>query len=345
MPDWFSLRYFSPAIWQQFVFQYPIVLVGVPVLLGLLVVRYLLHRGDEQQLRGSFALNPTRRWRDRLLSLGRFLPPIAGLIALILLLVALARPQIIREVREDQSAGIDMMLAVDVSSSMLETDLKPTRLEAARRVARAFVAGRPNDRIGLVAFAGEARSLCPLTTDYELLNQYLDQLNDQLIPTAGTAIGDALARCINRMRQTTGKTKIVILLSDGDNTAGNLDPITAARLAQQFGVRLYTIAVGQVGQAAPATTAPASSTATMAVDENTLRQVASLSNGRYFRATNAGQLRQIFAEIDRLEKAPIRTRVYQDRQDFYRPYLYWGIVFLLIVLALKSTIFGNILED
>ncbi len=339
--DWFSLRYFGPAVWEQFTFQYPIVLLAVPVMLGLLALRYVLHRGEEQQLRGSFGVRAARRWQDRLLIAGRFLPAGVGLLGLGLLLVALARPQIIREVRENQSAGIDMVLAVDVSSSMLETDLKPTRLDAARQVARAFVAGRPNDRIGLVAFAGEARSLCPLTTDYDLLNQHLDQLNDRLIPTAGTAIGDALARCIKRLREATGKTKIVILLSDGDNTAGNLDPITAARLAQQFGIRLYTIAVGRVQERT--STLPTDST--MAVDENTLRRAAMLSNGHYFRATDAGQLRQVFAEIDRLEKAPIRTRVFTDVQDFYRPYLYWGIVCLLIVLALKSTIFSNILED
>jgi Ca-activated chloride channel homolog len=343
MSDWFSLRYFSPAVWGQFTFQYPLALLGGPVVILLLAgLRYLLHRNQAQRLGVSFALSPDQ-WSDRLLSLGRYLPVISMLVGLGLLLVALARPQIVREVREDQSAGIDMILAVDVSSSMLETDLKPTRLDAARRVARVFVAGRPNDRIGLVAFAGEARSLCPLTTDYDLLNQYLDQLSDHLIPTAGTAVGDALARCINRLRSTTGKTRIVILLSDGDNTAGNLDPLTAARLARQFGIRLYTIAVGRVNSPVAPSTIRADPT--MAVDENTLQRVAALSNGRYFRATDTGQLRGIFGEIDRLEKAPVRTRVYQDVQDFYRPYLYWGIVWLLLVLALKSTIFSNVLED
>ena len=278
--------------------------------------------------------------------------PISVFMGIGLLLVALARPQIVREQRDEQSEGIDIMLAMDVSESMSETDLPPSRLAAARRVAQTFVNSRKNDRIGLVVFAGEAFSLCPLTTDYGLLKQYLSDLNDRMIRTSGTAIGDALARCINRMRDrpvspadTTRaeaeqwndrKSKIIILLSDGDNTAGNLDPVTAARLAKAFNIKLYTIAVGRP---------VASSSKAATVDEGILKTIATIGNGSFFRATDAGRLRGIFAQINRLEKAPVQVRIYEDVQDYYRVYLYWGIAFLLITLLLKNTIFGNVLED
>ncbi len=270
-------------------------------------------------------------------------------IGISLLLFALARPQIVREQRDEQSEGIDIMLALDISSSMNETDLLPTRLSAARRVAQTFVNSRRNDRIGLVIFAGEAFSLCPLTTDYALVKQYLSDLNGQMIRTSGTAIGDALARCINRMRDRSisladttleqsdrKRSKIVILLSDGDNTAGNLDPVTAARLAKAFDIRLYTIAVGRAGR---------STRGAATVDEGILKTIATIGNGSFFRATDTGRLRAVFAQISRLEKAPVRVRVYEDVQDYYRIYLSWGIVFLLGALLLKNTIFGNVLED
>ncbi len=328
----------------------------MPAVLLLFPVRYYLHRNAQQRL--NMSLNPLNAPRTRLqttrslLSLGRYLLPLSVSIGVGLLLVALARPQIVREQREEQSEGIDIMLAMDVSESMTETDLPPTRLAVARRVAQTFVNGRKNDRIGLVVFAGEAFSLCPLTTDYSLVKQYLNYLNARMIQTSGTAIGDALARCINRLRgrpissiDTTqeqadewkkDRSKIIILLSDGDNTAGNLDPVTAARLAKAFNIRLYTIAVGR-----PAVT----SSKTVTVDEGILKTIATIGNGSFFRATDARRLRAVFDQINRLEKAPIRTRIYEDVQDYYRIYLYWGIVFLLIALLLKNTIFGNVLED
>jgi Ca-activated chloride channel family protein len=190
-----------------------------------------------------------------------------------------------------------------------------------------------------------------------VLKQYVGELNDQLIRTSGTAIGDALARCINRLREsplrespfpqavtppadslqaaTNTRSKVIILLSDGDNTAGNLDPLTAARLARAFGIRIYTVAVGQLsGQNSEA-----------AVDEGILKTVATTGAGSYFRAADARRLRAVFAQIDRLEKAPVQIRVYEDVRDYYRIYLYWGISFLLFVMLLKLTIFGNVLED
>ncbi len=339
--SWYSLSWFLPATWSQFRFEYPLALYAIPVVGLLFGLRYLLHRRSGQRLNMSFSQTTTLRSRTAsALTRLRYLLPVAVLGALALVVVALARPQIIREQRENQSEGIDIMLAIDVSSSMAETDLKPSRLEAARRVARSFVADRDNDRIGLVIFAGEAFSLCPLTTDYAVIQQYLTGLNDQMIARSGTAIGDALARCINRMRESRGKSKVVILLSDGDNTAGNLDPATAARLAADFGIRLYTIALGRAG-----THQSTSVSGVQTMDEGILRTIATIGSGHFFRASDVSQLRRIFADIDRLERAPVRTLVYQDVQDYYRIYLYWAIVLLLFSLFLKTTIFSNILED
>ncbi|MFD2571370.1 VWA domain-containing protein [Spirosoma soli] len=359
MAPWYSLHWFSPAQWQQFHFAYPLALSLIPAVFLLFALRYYLHRNAQQRLNMSLGQIATSRGqRDKgrseaarsLVSSLRYLSPITVFIGVSLLLVALARPQIVREQREEQSEGIDIMVAIDVSSSMNETDLLPTRLAAAKRVAQTFVAGRRSDRIGLVVFAGEAFSLCPLTTDYELVKQYLSDLNGQMIRTSGTAIGDALARCINRMRdrpvtaadtsqvtEQLGKerSKIIILLSDGDNTAGNLDPTTAARLAKAFNIRLYTIAVGRPG--------PFGNQAT--VDEGILKTIASIGNGSFFRATDVNRLRAVFEQINRLEKAPVRIRVYEDVQDYYRIYLSWAIVALLSALFLKNTIFGNVLED
>lgn len=342
----------------------PLALPLIPVILLLFLVRYYLHRKSQQRLNMSLSqLNLPRTRRSEgsanrvqtaysLLGLLRYLVPISVFIGTALLLVALARPQIVREEREEQSEGIEIMLAIDVSTSMSETDLPPTRLAAARRVAQTFVNSRKNDRIGLVVFAGEAFSLCPLTTDYDLVKQYLNDLNDHMIRTSGTAIGDALARCINRMRERTisltdttsqqadssnrERSKIIILLSDGDNTAGNLDPTTAARLARAFNIRIYTIAIGR-----PSTSALKATT----VDEGILKTIATIGKGSFFRATDAGRLKAVFDQISHLEKSPVHVRIYEDVQDYYRIYMYWGISFLLLALLLKNTIFGNVLED
>lgn len=356
MAPWYSFQWFSPAQVAQFYIANPLALALIPVVLLLLVVRHYLHRRAEQRLSVSLEpMSPGRGQRlpalHRLLSSLRYALPISVFVGISFVLVALARPQIVREQREEESDGIDIMLAIDVSESMTARDLPPTRLIAARRLAQQFVNGRKDDRIGLVIFAGEAFSLCPLTTDYALVKQYLGDLNDQMIRTSGTAIGDALARCINRMCDTPQsatdttersagpgreRSKIIILLSDGDNTAGNLDPITAARLANAFNIKLYTVAVGQVTR---------SNEVASTVDEGVLKTIATIGNGSFFRATDTRRLRAVFAQINRLEKAPVRVRVYEDVRDYYRVYLYWGIAFLLFALLLKNTIFGNVLED
>lgn len=339
MPEWLSWSWFTLRKLRQFDWETPYYLYGIPALLLLFGGRRLLMGRSRQRLdvalsRGELRSSPVS-WLRHLL-------PVSVFLAMTFVLIALARPQIVRQQTETIAEGIDIMLAIDISSSMTETDLKPNRLEAAKRVARAFVRGRKADRIGLVIFAGEAFSLCPLTTDHDLLNSYLNELDDSMIRTSGTAIGSALGVCINRMRESSSKSKIVVLLSDGDNTAGNLDPVTVAKLARAFNIRLYTIAVGRVE---PGSGRFTQSDASISIDEGILTTIAGIGGGTFFRASDAGRLGSVFREIDRLEKTPMKTKSYRDVRDYYRIYLYWALTFLLLALLLKNTIFGNILED
>ncbi len=338
---WYALYWLMPQTLRSFHYDNRWALWLIPLSLGLFALRGWLGRRYRQQLRVSLVGLVGKKpggWM-RVVGLLRFLMPICVWVSISFLFLALARPQVVQQLREEQSEGIDIMLAIDISSSMTETDLRPNRLAAARQVAKAFVSGRRNDRIGLVVFAGEAYSLCPLTTDYALLQGYIRDLNPNMIRTTGTAIGDALARSINRLRNSPAKSKVLILLSDGDNTAGNLDPLTVARLAQHFGIKVYTIAVGTRVRSADTTGV------TTQFDEGILRTIATVGQGSFFRATDAGQLQQVFARIDRLERAPVRVQTYEDVQDQYRPYIYWGLSFLLLVLFLKNTVLGNSLED
>jgi Ca-activated chloride channel homolog len=335
---WYSLYWLMPATLRSFQYENRWALLLIPLVVSLFLFRKALGRPYQQQLRlsviGLTGMKPTG-WA-RVIGGLRYLLPLSLWLGISFLLLALARPQTVRQLREEQSAGIDIVLALDVSSSMMEADLKPNRLVAARQVAQGFVAGRRHDRIGLVVFAGEAYSLCPLTTDYALLRQYLTDLSPNLVKTTGTAIGDALARGINRLRDSPAQSRVLVLLSDGDNTAGNLDPLTVARLAASFNVKIYTIAIGRV---------TAQSSMAAQFDEGILKTIATVGRGYFFRATDASQLRQVFARIDRLERAPIRVQTYEDVRDQYRPYLYWGISFLLLTLLLKNTVLANSLED
>ena len=250
-----------------------------------------------------------------------------------LIIIALARPQRSMAESDQYAEGIDIMLAIDISKSMDNKDIPPSRLSVAKNVANQFIKGRSQDRIGLVIFSGESYPLCPLTTDYEMLNGYVEYISSDDLKFSGTAIGNALGRCINNLRDSESKSKVAILISDGDNTAGNLDPVASAQLAKAFGVRVYTIAVGS------------DKTTTDKVDEGTLREIAKISEGKFFRATDAKSLGNIFSEINRLEKVEIKQNNYRNVLDFYHPYLRWAIVFFLISFAFKSTFMGNILED
>jgi Ca-activated chloride channel homolog len=280
------------------------------------------------------------------LTLVRIIPELLLMLVLAFICLALARPQKTNEKVEQSTEGIDIMIALDISQSMQIEDFPPNRLESAKAVARNFVDGRLQDRIGLVVFSGDAFSLSPLTTDYELLKSYLSDINFEMIENRGTAIGSALAVVTNRMSESKAKSKVCILLSDGDSNAGNIDPITAAELAEAYGIKIYTIVVGKEGLVPYGKDffgRPQMIENT--VDETTMRKIADIGGGQFFRATDDQALKQVFAKIDQYEKAEIKETRYKDTSDYYFIYLQWGVACFLLWLMLKSTFITNVLQD
>lgn len=280
------------------------------------------------------------------LTLIRLLPDFVLGLTMILIMVALARPQRTNEKVEQWTEGIDIILAIDISQSMQIEDFTPNRLEAAKNVARDFISGRIQDRIGIIVFSGDAFSLAPLTTDYDLLNAYLDEISFEMIENRGTAIGSAMAVVTNRMRESESKSKVCILLSDGDNTAGNIDPITAAELAAAYNIKTYTIVVGKEGLV------PFGKDyfgrphmVENTVDETTMRKIAQIGSGEFFRVTDNEALKRVFAKIDEYEKAEIKETRFKDTADFYFIYLRWATVLFLLWMLLKSTFMSNVLQD
>lgn len=276
----------------------------------------------------------------------RLFPGLFFILSLLMIIIALARPQRSNEKVEQYTEGIDIMLVMDISESMDLQDFQPNRLEAAKETAIQFINGRFGDRIGMVIFAGEAFSLSPLTTDYELLSELIGEIAFDMMDIKGTAIGSALAAATNRMRESEAASKVIVLLSDGDNNAGNVDPIFAAELAAAMDIKIYTIAVGKDGLVPYGTDFFGRPQMIESyLNETTLRQIAEIGKAAFFRASDDQALENIFTQIDQLEKAEIIETRYKETLDYYRVYLFWGIIFMLIWLGLKSTFFNNFLID
>ena len=266
----------------------------------------------------------------------RHLPFALRLAALALLIVALARPQDVERLSRTNTEGIDIMLAIDVSGSMLARDFRPDRITAAKEVAGSFIADRYGDRIGLVAFAGEAFTQSPLTTDQGTLQTLLARIRSGLIDDSGTAIGNGLATAINRLRESEAKSKVIILLTDGVNNRGEIAPQTAAEIAKAQGIRVYTIGVGTEGMAPyPAVDiygTPTGGTvmAKVEIDEKTLRSIAEQTGGQYFRATDKAKLKAIYDQINQLEKSKVEVT---EHVTYHEQFLLWVLAGLgLLVL-------------
>jgi len=266
--------------------------------------------------------------------------------AIFLIIIALARPQKLSQERETHTEGIDIMLALDISTSMLAEDFKPkNRIEAAKLVASEFISGRSSDQIGLVVFAGQSFTQCPLTLDYDLLKQLLDKVNVELVTGGsiedGTAIGMAIANGVNRLRSSKAKSRVLILLTDGQNNRGEIDPLTAASAAQALGIRIYTIGVGTEGYAPYPVRDPwggiSYQQVPVKIDEELLRKIADQTGGKYFRATDEQALRKVYQEIDKLEKSKIRVRQYRQRAELYSSYLGLGLLLFLVEIFLSTT--------
>ncbi len=274
-------------------------------------------------------------WRVRM----RHVPFGLRMLVLALLILVVARPQSASHGHEVDFEGIDIMIALDISGSMLAEDFQPNRMEAAKRTAVEFVAMRPGDRIGASVFSGQSFTLCPLTTDHALLKELISGAHTGMVED-GTAIGDGLATALNRLRESPAVSRVIVLLTDGINNTGVIDPLTAAEMAALYEVRVYTIGVGSSGPVPYPFQTPAGiryQDVEIPVDEELLKEIAQITDGRYFWADQEDKLREIYAEIDQLERSRISVSEWTRKTDRFRPFLLLALSLLLIEILLRNT--------
>lgn len=274
----------------------------------------------------------------------RHLPFLLQLGGIGLLTIAMARPQSASSWQDVTTEGIDIVIALDISSSMLARDFQPNRLDAAKNVATEFISGRRNDKMGLVVFSGESFTQCPLTTDHAVLINLFKDIQSGMIED-GTAIGNGLATSVSRLKESDAISKVIILLTDGENNRGEIAPETAAELAKTFGIRVYTVGVGTIGTAPYPVQTPFGvqmRDVEVKIDEETLQKIADITGGQYFRATNNNKLVAIYEEIDQLEKSKIEVKEYSKKDEEFERFAMLAGVVLLSGLFLKTTLFRNI---
>lgn len=269
---------------------------------------------------------------------------ILRIIAIFFLIIVLARPQTSAKGENVFSEGIDIVLCIDVSGSMLAADFNPNRLEAAKKVASEFIDGRTNDRIGLVIFSAESFTQCPMTLDYTVLKNLLMEVRSGLLED-GTAIGMGIATSVNRLKDSKAKSKVIILLTDGVNNRGSIDPITATQLAQSYSIRIYTIGVGTIGEAPFPIQTPYGiryQNMPVEIDENMLKQIAQMTGGEYYRATNNKKLKEIYDKIDKLEKTRIEVKEFRRYTELFYSFLFIALLALFLEIVLRFTFFRKI---
>lgn len=274
--------------------------------------------------------------RERL----RHVPFILRMLAIALLIVALARPQTFSSGESVYTEGVDIAMLLDISGSMLAEDFKPNRLEAAKDVIDDFIKGRVSDKIGLVVFARESFTQCPLTIDYSVLRNLLGDIKSGMIED-GTAIGTAIANGVNRLKDSKAKSKTIILLTDGVNNSGEIDPVSAAQIAAQFKIRIYAIGVGTMGEAPYPFQTPFGRRYQMVpveIDEPTLKKIAEITEGKYFRATNNQKLEDIYSEIDQMEKTRVEVTSYRKAKELFYNWVGAGLLLLLFEMILSRTV-------
>ena len=276
---------------------------------------------------------------------GRHILFVLRSLAIGLLIIAFARPQSTLSWEDMTTEGIDIVISMDISGSMLAQDLKPDRLEASKKVAMNFISGRPNDRIGLVIFSGESFTQCPLTTDHAVLQNLFSNVKSGMVED-GTAIGMGLATAVNRLKESEAISKVIILLTDGVNNQGSVAPLTAAKIAQKFGIRVYTIGVGTKGFAPYPFKTPFGTTVyqdvEVQIDEETLQDIASVTNGKYFRATSNNALKKIYQEIDQLERSKIEVKEYHKKKEEFLSLALIALGLLILEFIFNHSIFRSI---
>lgn len=286
--------------------------------------------------------NGIKSFRNRILHL----PFILRMLTLSMVILVLARPQSSDSWEENDIEGIDIMLATDVSTSMLAMDLKPNRIEAAKDVAAQFVSSRKNDNIGLTIFAGESFTQCPLTIDHAVMLNMLNAVKCDIalngIIEDGTAIGMGIANGVSRLKDSKAKSKVIILLTDGSNNSGEISPEAAAEIAKEFGVRIYTIGVGTNSETAPFPYGDQVVNVPVEIDEATLRKIAEITNGKYYRATSKESLSEIYSEIDKLERTKLHARQFSAHNEEYQIFALIALFSLLLEIVLRNTVLRKI---
>jgi len=265
-------------------------------------------------------------------------------LAIALLIVALARPQSVSKKQNINIEGIDIIMSIDVSGSMLARDFKPDRLEAAKDVADEFISRRPNDRVGLVIFSGESFTQVPLTTDHAMISSIFEEVKSGMIED-GTAIGDGLATSVSRLKDSDAISKVIILITDGVNNSGSVDPISAAEMAEMFGIRVYTIGIGSLGYAPYPVQTPYGiqmQQMEVQIDEELLQKIASMTGGRYFRADNNKKLKEIYKEIDTLEKSKIDVQEFRKKHEAFLPFALFALALFILEIVLRYLVFRKI---
>jgi len=322
-PAWFLLLLFIPAIYLWYYFKKP-------------------QKQPSMKYSDTATIKGISSWRNKI----SWLPTILKILAYTSLVMAMARPQLTLKEEEIKAEGIDIMLSMDLSSSMLAQDFRPDRLTVAKSVASQFIDKRPHDRIGLVVFAAESFTQCPITTDHFIVKNFLGGLGVGQLKD-GTAIGMGLASAVNRLKDSEAKSKIVILLTDGVNNSGYIKPLTAAEIAQEFEVKVYTIGIGSVGSARSPINKRSDGKynfglTKVQIDEALLREISEMTGGKYYRAIDQESLEQIYAEIDQLEKTEIEVNVFKRYSDEYGHFLKWGLLLLLLDFLFSKIILRTI---
>ncbi|GAB4295850.1 MAG: VWA domain-containing protein [Ignavibacteriaceae bacterium] len=328
---------------EDFSFAYPWVLWFL-ILIPLMIFWYIFRILKQRPAVGFSTLALIKEikigWKERL----RHLPAALRIISFGLLIVALARPQSFTSGQNVHTEGIDIVMVLDISGSMLAEDFTPNRLEAAKQVIDNFINDRISDRIGLVVFARDAFTQCPLTIDYSVLRNLLAQIKNGMIED-GTAIGNAIANGVNRLKDTDAKGKVMILLTDGVNNAGEIDPVSAAEIATLYGIRIYAIGVGTRGEAPYPVQTPFGIRYQMVpveIDEELMKSIAQKTGGEYFRATNNRTLMEIYNKIDKLEKSKIEVTSYSKASELFYGWLGFAFLLLVFEFILSSTIFREL---
>ena len=313
------------------------------------VIWYVMYRKKTEptmRMSDTFAFRDApKSWKMRLMPLS----PLLRILAFAMIVFVLARPQTQNSWKNKTIEGIDIMLAMDVSTSMLAEDLKPNRIEAAKQVAAEFISGRPNDIIGLSIFAGEAFTQCPMTIDHASLLNLLHNVRTDIAARGliedGTAIGMGLANAVSRLKDSKAKSKVVILLTDGSNNRGDISPMTAAEIAKSLGIRVYTIGVG-TNKVAPYPMPVAGGVQyvniPVEIDNQTLSEIAAATEGGFYRATNTKELRKIYQEIDQLEKSKLDVKQFSKKYEAFQPFAIIAVLVLLLEILLRITIFRRI---